>query len=66
MTDVAGPVALLIRPSITPVTVPDAFPVVSVNEKSNVSACAGADAIMAAAAATVTKSFFILASQREL
>ena len=44
MTAVAGPLALSIKPSISPMTVPGVIPVVLVKENSKVSAWPGVDA----------------------
>jgi hypothetical protein len=43
MTAVAGPVALSIKPSISPMTVPGVIPVVLVKKKAKVSAWPGVD-----------------------
>ena len=59
MTAVAGPVALSIKPSISPMTVPGVIPVVLVKKKSKVSAWPGVDA-SAIADASVAATKIIL------
>jgi hypothetical protein len=62
MMSVACEYALFFRPSISPVTVPETLPTVSVNEKSIVSAWLGEAESNAPSAKTTEQDFNMISS----